>query len=289
MPTPACLPAPRPAPLLGLGLALGLAGAALAFPPAPFHRVTGMVRTEMGDPLNLTNAVVFLETDAGVRVKTSVKPNLGPGRNYALSIPMDSGTTGDNYKATALRAAMTYRMKVQVGAVTYLPIETALVKATLGRPAQVTQMDLTLGEDTDGDGLPDAWERALMAMLGSNRTLADIRPGDDSDGDGIPNLAEYRAGTYAFDPEDGFKLEVVGTREGRMVLEFLAIPGRRYEVQAGNDLSRWVPATFRLPSDAANAPRRTEWIATRTQLLRIEAEPPSTAEAPESYFKAVVR
>lgn len=289
MPKPALPPVALPAPLLGLGLALGLAGAALAFPPAPFHRVTGMVRTEMGDPLNLTNAVVFLETDAGVRVKTSVKPNLGPGRNYALSIPMDSGTTGDNYKATALRAAMTYRMKVQVGNVTYLPIETALSKATLGRPAQVTQMDLTLGEDSDGDGLPDAWERALMAMLGSGKGLGDIRPGDDSDGDGISNLQEYRAGTYAFDAEDGFKLEVVGTRGNRMVLEFLAIPGRRYEIQSGASVDQWSPVRFRLPTDAAGGAGRTEFVAGKTQLLRIEAEPPANGEPPHAFFKAVVR
>ena len=39
--------------------ALGLAVAAVAFPPTPPHRVRGMLRNEMGDPLNNTHAVVL--------------------------------------------------------------------------------------------------------------------------------------------------------------------------------------------------------------------------------------
>ena len=278
-------PISRLAPRLGL---LGLlTTAALAFPPAPFHRVTGMVRNEMGDPLNMTNAVVLMETQTGVRVKTSVVPNLGPGRNYALSVPMDAGVTPDNYKATALRTMASFRMKVVIGGVTYLPLETAVNTASLGRPAAVTTLDLTLGEDSDGDGLPDAWERALLEMLGRGGTLRDIRPGDDSDGDGISNLNEYRAGTYAFDPQDGFRLDVVGTRDERMVLEFLAIPGRRYEFVSGGDLTSWKPIRFRLPTDPADSANRTEWMATKTQLIRVEAIP--SGEEGQAFFKAVVR
>ena len=267
--------------------ALGLAVAAVAFPPTPPHRVRGMLRNEMGDPLNNTNAVVLLETLNGVRVKSAVVPNLGPGRNYSVSVPMDAGATADNYKATALRAATSYRMKVQIGAVTYLPLETAINTASLGGPTQVTHMDLTLGEDSDGDGLPDAWERALLASLGRNGNLRDVRPGDDDDGDGISNLNEYRAGTYAFDKEDGFRLDVVEKGAEKLAMTFLAIPGRRYALSYSEDLKAWKGTGFRLSTDAAGSGLRGDFVATRTSLLRVEV--PTTGVPEGAFFRATVQ
>lgn len=274
---------------LALGLVALVAGAITlhAFPPAPPHVVRGMVRTEMGDPFNSTNAVVFLETQAGVRVRTTVVPGLGPGRNYSLAVPMDAGATPDNYKATALRAASSYRMKVQVGQVTYLPLETAVNLASLGRSTEVTSMDLTLGEDLDGDGIPDAWERALLASMGRDGTIRDVRPGDDSDGDGISNLNEYRAGTYAFDPADGFELKVVQKGADRMSMEFLAIPGRRYAVRYSTDLKGWASAGFRVSTDAAGGPLRQDFAAQRTQWVRVEV--PSEGIPEKAFFKATVQ
>lgn len=291
--------APRPHPptsrsglrrLLRAGcLALGgiTLASLLAFPPTPHHEVSGMVRNEMGEPLNVTNATVILETLAGTQVKTAVVPNLGPGRNYRLKAPMDAGITTDNYRANALRAAVSFRMKVKVGTVTYLPLETATSPATLGRPAEATRLDLTLGADLDGDGLPDAWERALIAMLGLEAGLPDIRPGDDADGDGISNASEYAAGTYPFDPADGFRLDVVGTSQDRMVLEFVAIPGRRYVLHASADLQSWNPVAFRLPEDAATAAPRTDFVATTVRILRVEAEAGAVPGA--VFFKAQVQ
>lgn len=259
----------------------------LAFPPAPMHRVVGMVRTEMGDPLNLTNAVVVLETLSGIQAKTKVTPNIGPGRNYVLNVPMDAGITHDNYRAGALRSAASYRMKVQVGGVTFLPLETRVVPATLGRPAQSTRMDLTLGEDLDGDGIPDAWERALLAMLGSSKSIREVQPDDDSDGDGISNLNEYRAGTYPFDPSDGFELKVVQKTADRLSMEFLAIAGRRYAVRYSTDLAAWSGAGFRFSTDAAGSPLRQDFTATRTQLLRIDV--PSDGVPGNAFFRATVQ
>lgn len=49
--------------------------------------------------------------------------------------------------------------------------------------------------DTDADGLPDAWEQAILDFLGDETlTIADIDPQGDVDGDGISNLDEYLAG-----------------------------------------------------------------------------------------------
>lgn len=47
--------------------------------------------------------------------------------------------------------------------------------------------------DTDGNGLPDAWELRYFGRQG-------LPPEGDEDGDGFTNLAEYRAGTDPSDP-----------------------------------------------------------------------------------------
>src|SRR5437773_5503795 len=72
-----------------LGCTFLLAPAAPAFPPAPDHVLFGMVRNQWGDPLDVSSAIVFLETPTGAGVKVSVLPGLEPGVNYRLAVPMD--------------------------------------------------------------------------------------------------------------------------------------------------------------------------------------------------------
>ena len=275
-------------PAWAVALLLLTACLARAFPPAPQHTFRGMVRDQMGDPILTTNAVVTLETITGVQVKTTVSPNLAPGMNYRLSIPMDSGLTSDNYKPTALRPTVSFTIKVKIGTVSYLPLELHGSYASLGKPAQITTLDLTLGEDSDGDGLPDAWERALIAMLGGGLTLADIKPGDDSDGDGMTNLQEYLAGTYAFDPADGFRLTPAGEQQGHPVLEFLAIRGRTYTLLASSNLTAWATVPFRVVAEGIGATLRESYAATDVSLLRVEAVVPQD-QVPVLVFKAQVQ
>lgn len=248
-----------------------LPSAAFAFPPAPHHTLHGVVRNEMGEPIRGDNATVILETLSGVQLKSPIGVTMTPGINYRLRIPMDAGLTSDNYRPTALRPSVPFRMKVLIGTVTYLPIETQVNYATLGKPAQFTRLDLTLGEDSDGDGLPDAWERALSDLLGTSLGIDQIQPDADSDSDGLSNLQEYLAGTYAFDPQDGFRLDIAGTQDGRPVLEFLAIRGRTYTLFGSEDLATWVPLAFRLPNDASSLPPRASYYSTDVRILRVQA------------------
>lgn len=261
-------------------LAIQIPLSALAFPPAPDHKIYGMVRDEMGDPLVIDNAEVILETADGFsQIKTTVVPNLDAGVNYRLSVPMDAGLTSDNYKPTALRPAASFRMKVMIGTTTWLPIELHGSYASLGKPAQTTRLDLTLGEDSDGDGLPDAWERALIDMLGGGLSLADIRAGDDADGDGMSNIDEYLTGTYAFDSMVNLRLDIVGMNEGRARLDFMAIRGRTYTIWASTNLTSWAPVDFRVAGDNSESPSMSRYSAADVGVVHVEA-----IEAPRAMF-----
>lgn len=262
---------------------------ARAYPPAPHHTVYGMVRDEMGNPIVVTNAVVILETMSGVQIQIRVVPYLQPGVNYRLEVSMDAGLTADVYKPTALRPMVAFRMKARIGQVIHLPIEVAANYSSLGKPAQSTRLDLTLGQDLDGDGMPDAWERELIAALGGVLTIQDIRPGDDADGDGLSNLREYLAGTYAFDPEDGFRLDIVGHTNGNPVMEFLALRGRSYKLEASTDLHNWVPAQFRLLGEGPDAPGNDSYRATDIRFQRIEALPPVGQPSDRLFYRAQVQ
>jgi hypothetical protein len=273
-----------------LTVCLGVAVSALAFPPAPHHLVYGAVRDEMGNPLSSTSAEVLLDVGGAPLARTSVTAGGGePGVNYRLAIPLDSGATADLYKPTALRPTVPFRMRVKIGSTTYLPIEMSSAAHLLTRPGEASRVDLTLGVDSDGDGMPDAWERALIQMLGGNSSLEAIRPGDDSDGDGMKNLDEYLAGTYAFDPADGFVLEIVPGSDRAPLLEFTAIRGRSYTILASEDMTSWTPIAFRLPADAADAPGQETLRATETRLIRARVNPPEATQPAGRFFKLQVR
>lgn len=266
-------------------LVVGLAMSAHAFPPAPHHLFMGMVRDEYGNPILAEDAEVILDTLNGRSVKARVKPGLAAGINYRLAAPMDSGITQDKYKATALSPTLPFTMRVRVGNVTYLPLELAGDFGSMGEIGKTTKLDLTLGVDSDGDGLPDAWERALIAALAELNTLADVNPNDDSDGDGLSNLREYLVGSYAFDKSDGFELKIKRFNEGRPVLEFLSVHGRTYSVLGSADLKTWEKVEMRIVGEARNF---KSLLAQDVKNLEVEpaGEP---GESPYRFFKLLAQ
>lgn len=271
------------------GLATGLAVVAVrAFPPAPDHQIYGFVRNELGIPLSGAKAEVLLEANNRVITKVPVIVDPEPGVNYRLSIPLDSGVKNDLYTPTALRPTVPFQLRVKVGNLNYLPIEMLGASKLVTQPGASSRVDLTLGVDSDGDGIPDAWEQQLIAALGGGKNLSDIRPGDDADGDGLTNLQEYLAGTYAFDPADGFNLSIVKVVQGQPVLEFLAIRGRTYSIRESSDLANWSPVSFTLTSDAPGAPARGSFRATDTRISRPVIQSAAGATDAPRFFKLFV-
>jgi len=258
--------------------------ASRAFPPAPSHTIYGQVRDEYGLPLFVTNELIIFEPTNGVQITSSIIPNLEPGVNYRLSLSMDSGVSPDPYRITALQPNVPFRMRVKIGDVTYLPMEMAGNYAILGNPAESTRIDLTLGVDADGDGLPDAWQQLLIAKLGPN---AKIGPNDDADGDGISNMDEYLAGTYAFDPADGFRLNLVPNPGGTPLLQFMVVSPRTYTLFSSTNLQSWASVQFKVPADGPDAPILPNYHATDIHILQVQPVLPDDSRSSQQYFYKV--
>lgn len=268
--------------LLGLLLAFGVAPGSHAFPPAPHHLLYGVVRDEYGKPLKASGTRVVFETSAGVRYGAAVATGVYSGRNYRLEIPMDAGATADLYRASALRPAAGFRLRVLVGGRTYLPIEMRGDFSLLGQPGEETRLDLTLGEDADGDGLPDAWERALARRLGLDP--ASIQPEEDPDGNGLTNREEYLAATYAYDPANGFTLAIERGPGGVRQLVFTAVPGRNYLIESSPDLARWQSVEFRLAGSSPSTAWKRAHTVESVQPIRAEVSS-GVLESPPAFFR----
>lgn len=267
---------------------LGISGhQALAFPPLPHHTVYGLVRDEFGNPLISPGTELTLETLAGTTLTTTVVPKLDAGVNYRIEVPVDAGLTMDVYQPTAMRPSAPFRIRVKIAGRTYLPIEMKANMAQLGQPAQSSRVDLTLGEDTDGDGLPDAWERSVIAAGNLGLSLEGLKPGDKLNGNSLSVLEAYLAGTYAWDPKDGFRLDIVSFSESDPVLEFVALRGRSYTVSGSDDLQTWKPVKFRVQGSKTRDP--VSFYQT-TQLQRVRSVVSGEAgEAPPKFFKLQVK
>ncbi len=97
-------------------------------------------------------------------------------------------------------------------------------------------------DDTDGDGLPDDWERFYFGGLAVAAT-------GDEDADGVSNEREYRDGTRPADPMDRWAVWV-GRGSGGLplFLEFGHVSNCRYRVEATTDWVTWeavAQGTFR--------------------------------------------
>ncbi len=87
--------------------------------------------------------------------------------------------------------------------------------------------------DSDGDGMPDAWESA--------NGLSPASPADallDADHDGMNNLSEYQAGTDPRNQASRFTGALTFTGDVPTV-RFLARAGRSYTVQYSDSLGTW--------------------------------------------------
>lgn len=216
----------------GLVVAALAIGRLAAFPPAPSNTLFGLVRDQLGNPVMDANAMIMLTNAAGTgsAVVGYVQPDMAPGVNYQVEIPMDSGVTADLYTPSAMMPATPFRMVVVYGGVTNLPIEMVGNFATLATPGSHTRVDLTLGTSSDGV-LPDAWKRAVIQAAQLNIPISSIQPNGMFPGTGLTYYQVYVAGTYYFGPTNGFVLNMKGFDGASAQFSFVGVKGRSYWIQ----------------------------------------------------------
>lgn len=107
--------------------------------------------------------------------------------------------------------------------------------------------------DTDGDGLPDAWETTYGFSIGQNNAAG------DADGDGLTNLQEYQLGTDPKSATSFFRaaLVPVGDTPGAYQLSWNSVAGKVYIIEWSPDL---ITPFAPIRTVTANATTSTESI-----------------------------
>ena len=120
------------------------------------------------------------------------------------------------------------------------------------------------GPDTDGDGLPDQWERQFAANLGL------LHGAVDSDGDGVSNVEEFAADTNPLDPASSFRFTRINkpVAGSPVMLTWTSSATRQYRIRSSTVVTTPLPwpeiGLGLIPADAG---------ATTTRLLAPLADP----------------
>lgn len=229
------------------------------FPPAPFYTIYGDVRNAYGELIPAEGAAVILYAGEKEILRQSLTAVADADYNYQVRLRIDMMRTAGSYSSLALNPGAAYSVAVNVGGQLFYPLEIDAPR-TVGAPAERRRLNLTLGTDDDGDGLPDAWEENQLYNAGyepgpDGWDLSAISRDGDFDGDGMGNWAEFVAGAYATDYTSVLELEIREVLDDLVRLEFYAIYGKTYALEVSIDMARWAAAPFSI--NEADAPDAT--------------------------------
>lgn len=247
--------------LLAGAAVFAISNVALAVFPVPVSPVVtyGLVRDEFGSPYGassrMTLSLVSAENpDDKAYSETTVKDIGSSGHNYVLQLELDSAGPVRPY---AVLEGTRMRIRAKLGGAEASLAPTPVFVTPAAGTAQ--RLDFTTGKDADNDGLPDAWEKLMMAynersgQPGQPMTIDEFLPDDDCDGDGMSNAREYLAGTDPFMATD--LLAIVRFEPTsvpfRSAVRFTTAEGRKYRLLRCDDLANpiWLPVATSQKAD----------------------------------------
>ncbi len=263
-----------------------------AFPPAPYYTLFGMVRDQVGQAITAQGATLILLKDGQEVSRTSIDSSRRLDQNYELNISLDHARSGTlAYKKDVLTPQSQFSLVVQMDGALFYPIE---VNGTLttGKGGERVRLDLNLGEDLDGDGLPDIWEQWQLYLAGyypdanGNWPIHLITKNGDFDGDGFSNWLEYLAGTYATDASETFALNIKEKTPSYTKLEFYGITGKTYTIESSRDLRTWTRVSF--STGTSTSPRDDLYAAQDVGIIPVFVTPnPGTSG--NEFYRLTVR
>ena len=212
--------------------------------PEPGLTLYGEVRNTAGGAnlrLTIGTLVWTVQPATGnpIAVQTPLR-NINDQFSYAVRLPFETVPTGFTLSPNALQlssTSVTYTRSATINDAPATLVTTTQNSFTFSNAerGRLERVDLEVSlvlVDTDGDGIPDAWE--------TQHGLNPNNPADallDNDGDGLNNLEEYLAGTDPNDPESVFALIRVtpDDLEGTLI-EWSSVEGQLYNVERSTRL-----------------------------------------------------
>ena len=269
------------------------AGSLQAYPPGPFYTIYGDVRDQYGVLLPANGSAIVMYQGGVEKMRETLTSVSGADYNYQLRMRIDMGRSlPSSYSSLVVSTASSYTLTVKIGSADYYPIELTTHTPTVGTPASRVRLDLTLGVDSDHDGLPDAWEESQLYQAGyfpeaDGWDLSLIDRNGDLDEDGLSNAIEYTAGTYAGDATSTMSLTIKEKVGENVRLETYALAGKSYTIEMSTDLTAWAPVTFSTvdPAGAAPAPFQESLVATTTGITSLYAKGAGVIE----YYRLRIR
>ncbi len=259
-----------------------------AFPPAPHYTLYGMVRDQVGQTITAEGAEIIL-LKGGVEIGRTPITSNQLDQSYELNIRIDAARSGtSSYTDKAVAANGLFSLVVAMNGALFYPIEVS-GNLTAGKGGERVRLDLNLGEDKDGDGLPDVWEEWQLYQAGlypDENGVWDISLLDqngDFDQDGQSNILEYVAGTFAGDATETFGLVIKDRLPESVRFEFFAITGKVYTIESTLDLTTWTRVPFAVGAPAAGD---SAYRATDVGIVSSFAAPRS---ATKEFFRLTVR